>query len=151
MSKRKRKSRARGELEKFKEELQTELAVQGREATFQMNEGEKMSEVLEDFVEPYLEHADTLDAYRKLIGIAVIAWNAALLQGAEREKVLEDAYRRLIPAADKQARADFQSIVEEMILRKERYFADNRRGILNYRVTEMPTGDFFLSVASLIR
>ncbi len=150
MSKRKRKSRTKGELEKFQEELQTKWASQGREVAFHMNEDEKMSEVLENFVEPYMEHADTLDAYRKLIGIAIIAWNAALLQGAEREKMLEDAYRRLIPAADKQARADFQSIVVALILRKERYFADNRRAILNYRVAKVPTG-FYLSVASTIK
>jgi hypothetical protein len=151
MSKRKRRSRTRSELEKFKEELQTELAVQGREATFQVNEGEKMSEVLERFVEPYLEQADTLAAHRKLIGAAVIAWNAALLQGAEREQFLENAFKTILPAVDKQVQADFQAIVKEMIERKERHFADNRRRIVNYRVTEMPTGGFFLSVASLVK
>ena len=39
---------------------------------------EKMSEVLLDFVEPYSEQWETAEELRKLLTLAVIAWNAAL-------------------------------------------------------------------------
>src|SRR4051812_46828121 len=40
---------------------------------------EKMSEVLEDFIEPYRDMADGENALRKLLTLALLAWNAALL------------------------------------------------------------------------
>ena len=43
-----------------------------------LSDGIKMSDVLEEFVEPYLEFAETEEAYRKLLSVAVVAWNVAL-------------------------------------------------------------------------
>jgi hypothetical protein len=47
---------------------------------------EKMSEVLEQFVEPYWEELpDTADDFRKILTIGVAAWNAALLPEDEQK------------------------------------------------------------------
>lgn len=44
----------------------------------------KMSDVLLDFVAPYRHFVNTIEAYRKLLLVAVIAWNAALLPECEQ-------------------------------------------------------------------
>ena len=43
----------------------------------------KMSEVLREFIEPYQEYAPTTEAQHRLIAIAIVAWNTALLPEAE--------------------------------------------------------------------
>lgn len=48
---------------------------------------EKMSDVLDDFIEPYSDVADTEDAYRKLLMLGQMAWNTALLPDDERQVV----------------------------------------------------------------
>ncbi len=140
MSKKRRRNRVDGELGKLKKEMQSKFAQEGREVVFHGQVGEKMSDVIEEFIEPYRQYADTPDMYRRLIATGIVAWNAALLQGAKRETFLRDMLKTIAPNADRQAQEDFDAIVREMIVRKERYFANNRRIILNYRATETPTG-----------
>jgi len=52
-----------------------------------------MSEVLGAFVEPYWEMATTYEDYKKLISLAIIAWNTALLPKEKRKQVLEDTIK----------------------------------------------------------
>ena len=40
---------------------------------------EKMSEVLEDFYEPFVDKAESDEDLRWLVGMAVVAWNTSLL------------------------------------------------------------------------
>ena len=51
---------------------------------------EKMSEVLEDFVEPYRDLADTDDAFRKLLNLGMLAWNAALMPEDQRRAMIDE-------------------------------------------------------------
>src|SRR6267142_6169291 len=91
--------------------------------------GEKrMSEVLLEFVEPYSDHWKTAEDLKKVLGVAVLAWNAALYPGPEREKLL----REMVAMVPPDAGADFRSFVEEMIQRKVSRFAANKRVIINY-------------------
>src|SRR5467141_3000028 len=50
----------------------------------------KMSEVFLEFVEPYSDHWKTAEDLKKVLGVAVLAWNAALYPGPEREKLLRE-------------------------------------------------------------
>ena len=50
-----------------------------------------MSEVIMDFIEPYMESADTYEAQDRLISIAVLAWNASLLPEDRAQKVIDEA------------------------------------------------------------
>ncbi|MBC8462076.1 MAG: hypothetical protein H8D67_29255 [Deltaproteobacteria bacterium] len=50
-----------------------------KEILYQPSGEVKMSEVIMDFIEPYREYANTYEAHRKLITLALLAWNAALL------------------------------------------------------------------------
>jgi hypothetical protein len=148
MSKKRRKNLAADELGKFKVELKSELA--GREVFFRGTVGEKMSEVIEEFIAPYPQYATTLAEYQCLIATAIIAWNTALAPETKRAALLSDTLKAIAPKGERQTQADFYAIVGEMIERKEKCFASNRRYIVNYRVTATPAG-MHLSIASLIK
>jgi hypothetical protein len=108
-------------------------------------DGVKMSEVLMEFVEPYLEEGRTDDELRKLLSVACIAWNAALVSGAEREEMLRDMAKTLPPDTAQGLR----SIIDGMIRRKEVYFARYKRFIIDFQLTSSPTGPHLL-VASTV-
>ncbi len=105
----------------------------------------KMSEVLLEFVEPYMESAPTEDALRKLLTLAIVAWNAALIPPAEREALIRKTEDGLPP----DMRSDFRAILEPMILRKQQLFSDNRRAIIEYELTMRPAGPYLQVMSTL--
>jgi hypothetical protein len=78
---RKRKSK-RGELERLKAKLE-QGPFRGQKLVIAPSGRVKMSEVLEDFVEPYMDLADTEEAFHKLLTLAIMAWNASFLSEEE--------------------------------------------------------------------
>jgi hypothetical protein len=106
-------------------------------------DGVKMSRVLEEFIEPYREFADTEEAFRKLLVTAVAAWNTALFPIEEREAHLQ----RVLKALPEEVRVDGRAIISELMEQKERYFSEYRRMIIDYEVVD--TGeDYHLIVIS---
>lgn len=101
------------------------------------NQTEKMSGVLLDFIEPYREFADTTEDMHRLITTALVAWNTALLPEAEQAESL----KQISKAFPTEAVEDFYAIVGEMIERKNKFFADYTRHILDYELTD--TGDSY--------
>jgi hypothetical protein len=109
----------------------------------------KMSDVLEQFVEPYLKFARTTDEQRKLFALAALAWNAALLPPVDREKMIAEVIGAAISADARQAKADARNIIDLLIARKLAHFADNTRRVIKVEVTETRDG-FHLAVASTL-
>jgi hypothetical protein len=108
----------------------------------------KMSEVLEDFVEPYLESAENHQQREQLFGLAMTAWNLALLPEPERQVILDRTFERLISPTGL-LKEYFDEIIGELIARKLDYFTDNRRLIVSFELKD--TGrDFQLLVASTL-
>lgn len=85
----------------------------------------KMSEVLWSFVEPYREFANTEEALRRLLTLAVLAWDAALLPEEERPPM------------------------DELIERKERYFSQYKRPIVDFELQDRGR-DYHLIVVSFL-
>lgn len=109
----------------------------------------KMSEVLESFVAPYVEFTDNRSQRQKLLEIAVVAWNLALLEEKERRSMLEDTIAQFIPINNATAQQDFLEILDEMVARKLEFFAEFKRVIVNFELKD--TGrEYQLSVASLM-
>lgn len=106
---------------------------------------EKMSEVLWDFVDPYLDSAETEDALRKLLTLGMAAWNAAVAGPTKGEELIRDLEQTLPP----EAREHFRVIIDPLIQRKLRYFSDNQRIILDFTLTMQPSGPY-LQVASTL-
>ena len=105
----------------------------------------KMSEALIEFIEPYRESATTEDELRKLLTMAIVAWNAALIAPAEREALIRKTEDGLPP----DMRSDFRAILEPMILRKQQLFSDNRRAIIEYELTMRPAGPYLQVMSTL--
>lgn len=105
----------------------------------------KMSEVLEAFIQPYLEFATTEESFKRLVATAALAWNASLLPKEKRTEMIDQTLETL-PA---EVREDGKQVVMDLIQRKEMYFAKFRRAILDFEVRS--TKDrFHLTVVSTI-
>lgn len=105
----------------------------------------KMSEVLRQFVEPYWHIPDTEEAMHRLLTTALVAWNTALQPEEERANSLE----QIAVALPEEAREDFYGVVAEMIERKNRYFAQYDRTILDYELVDRGD-DYHITVMSWI-
>jgi len=105
----------------------------------------KMSEVLTEFIAPYATAATTEERYRKLLSIAVIAWNASMFSAGERQRILDSVIDDAMPFGAE----DMKLVIDELIRRKERYFSHIKRLILPYDLTMTRDGSH-LSVASSV-
>jgi hypothetical protein len=103
----------------------------------------KMSEVLEAFIAPYMEFAETEESFKKLVTIAVIAWNTSLLPRSAQTKAINDLLTSLPP----ETQADAKSIVKDLIRRKRIHFGKIRRAIIDFEIIDTRDG-FHLTVAS---
>lgn len=131
MSKKKRKQK--NTLAEFKREMEVDEEFKGQK--IQLHErGEKMSEILGLFIEPYIEYTTNYHAYNNLVATAVVAWNAALLDAKHQRQFLNDAKKSM--TIDPTTQKDLLAIVSEMIARKKLLFAANRRFIVNYKVID---------------
>lgn len=102
----------------------------------------KMSEVLIDFMSPYLDEVETLHQYKSLVGIAAFAWNAAMMSSEMHAEVLQ----KITQTVSRSARAGIETLFMELLERKQRHFSHIERFIINYQVTDLGD-DWHLSVA----
>ncbi len=108
-----------------------------------------MSEVLEDFVEPYRDFDGTQDEFRNLLNMGMLAWNAALLPEHERPAMIEKLLAAGLSRASEADRALARQFVELLVRRKLEHFAANRRAIISFQLTDRG-GDYHISVASTL-
>ena len=139
-----RQERLRG----FKQRLEKDL-LRGHKVVVEPRGVTKMSEVLKAFVEPYLALADTEDAYRKLLTLAVVAWNASFLTEEEQSEMVDDITSEAMPAATREEREDLRELVSTLVERKGAYFSEYRRRIIDFELTDMGK-DYHLSVVSIM-
>jgi hypothetical protein len=107
---------------------------------------QRMSEVLEAFVDPYLGLASTDNGQRVLLEIASLAWNAAILPEDERQAMLNEVVEKGLPGFQGQAHEELLDLIENMIARKLALFDENKRFILSVELTSAEGG--YLSVIS---
>lgn len=148
MAKRRRDPDSRAGLEALRQQLETSGAAKGRKVVFRAKEKSKLSEAILKFIEPYQELALTHAAYRQLIVLAIVAWNAALVEGQERQDTLDRFLDVIVKSESEKVRGEFRKFVNELIERKERYFSKDRRHVAGYHLSETK-GNYHLSVASL--
>lgn len=103
----------------------------------------KMSEVLREFVDPYWHIADTEEAMGRLLATALVAWNTAL----QPEEEQANSVKQVATALPEEAREDFYSVVAELIERKNKYFAQYDRMILDYELVDRGD-DYHITVVS---
>ena len=110
-------------------------------------EMEKMSEVLDRFVQPYMKLATTEAGVRNIYSYGAAAWNASLLS-VNKQKEMIDRVLQEHQLPD-EGQIVVRSLLQDMIERKQAYFAADGRVIIDYILKD--TGDGFdLSVIALL-
>ena len=106
---------------------------------------DKMSEVMLEFVAPYLESLETEEEYSKLFMVALVAWNASFLPRKKRKELVDKVLAAGIRTGE--AREGVKAIVDALIARKDAHFSQYKRTIVAFDVKG--DGDaFHVSVAS---
>jgi molybdopterin-biosynthesis enzyme MoeA-like protein len=96
---------------------------------------EKMSEVLYEFIQPYYEMVHDLRSFQFLVSAGIVAWNAGLFSGSKRKEVIE-IFMDTLPAEPLEMRNIVTNMIDDLVQRKERKFADNQRRIINVKTWE---------------
>jgi hypothetical protein len=122
----------------------------GKEIQLVMNQGEmvKMSEVLEDFIEPYSDDSLNKHGLEMLLTMGMLAWNIALMPAATRIEMKSEALARMLPSIGLDDIAFTRNFLNELIDRKDNFFADNQRMIMNFELQYVSRGEYHISVAS---
>jgi hypothetical protein len=123
--------------------------LRGEKIVIEPRGEEKMSKVLTDFVEPYLEFADTDQAHRKLLILAIMAWNASFLPEKEQQDMINRVLDAGMPTGTEELKTALKEIMSTLIVRKKVYFSAYTRKIIDYELTD--TGrNYHLAVASTL-
>jgi len=112
--------------------------------------GVKMSDVLAGFVGPLAGDWQDAEAYRRLLTLGLVAWNAALQPPSEQQHMVDDVIGKGLSGESQYMRQMCREIVDRLILRKQTHFAQYRRPILNFALEDRGGGDYFLSVISVL-
>jgi hypothetical protein len=107
----------------------------------------KMSEIFQEFIDPYSESANDYKSRIKLLEVAAMAWNLAILPEADRQLMLKQTIQMMVDQAGSQIESDIRGILDELMARKLKYFADCKRLVVDFNLEETRSG-FQLSVAS---
>ena len=108
----------------------------------------KMSEVLIEYIEPFLAGTENYQEYSNFLKIAVMSWNMALVSEEKGQELL----KKIFPgnSSDPEEIEDekeVQRIVKKLIKRKLKFFAEEKRFITDFKLTQN-SGRFHISVAS---
>ncbi len=90
--------------------------------------GQKMSEVIANFAQPWLELAKTEEQHKTLLRLALLAWNAALLPEAKRWEGTD-------PKITEALGEPGMRLLQQMIARKLALYADIEWPILDYELS----------------
>ena len=105
--------------------------------------GVKLSEALLEFLEPFTDGMEGEEEWKKVVGIGVIAWNAALLPWDSVLTSLQDFCDSIAHPDPKTLKA----VLLDLVDRKLSFFAEDKRMVLRYEVSMTEKGPF-LSVVS---
>jgi hypothetical protein len=90
--------------------------------------GRKVSEILMEFAEPWLDEARNDDQRKTVIGMAVLAWNMAAFPEPERWEGMSPGFVEELGETGK-------AILKEMTARKLALYPEETRPILDYQIT----------------
>jgi hypothetical protein len=107
----------------------------------------KLSEALEELVAPLAEGADSVHAYRNLIGMGVLVWNADAL-GQEGAQILFKLRAELTKGQDPEDRQAINEALDTLHVRKRQLFPHDKRVVVDFEVLDTGAG-YQLQVASL--
>ena len=95
-----------------------------------------------------METLATPDGRRQFQGDTLILWNASFMPSDMQRKAIEDVVN-VFPKDDSEARHEMFSMVNMLLERKQRYFSQNKRLIMDYHITES-AHSIYLDVMSTV-
>jgi hypothetical protein len=110
-------------------------------------DADKISTRLNELIEPHLDlEEETVDSYKALVVLGIMAWNFSLFPPEERITFVRNAVRSAVangfPLTERW--------LNDLIARKLRLFPSDERFIENFEAFEGPDGDFKLVVAASV-
>jgi len=134
----------------FKQEIENDPELKNKNTVFVENPKNlaKMSEILLEYIAPFLENIDTYEECSNLLEIAVMAWNFALVSEEERQEELKEMFSGN-PSDPEEIKAEkiIKELMNKFIKRKLKFFAEEKRFITDFKLTQN-SGRFHISVAS---
>ncbi len=106
-----------------------------------------VSDAISRLIEPYGQDADDLDSFRTLVSFACVAWNLSILPRQEDDQLMEELMA--LTQADVEDSLEMLALVNELMDRKNTFFPDVNRLIMDWKVTEQGE-DFHIPIASTL-
>jgi hypothetical protein len=94
---------------------------------------EKMSEVILRFAEPLQDEYGVVPP--NMIRLAILVWNASFLPEDTQKQAIKNIVE-IVPVTEREARREMILAISMLLERKENYFSDNKRVIMDYHITE---------------
>jgi hypothetical protein len=133
--------------ERLVSRLEKQGLLKGRKILYQPEGYEKLSTVVWEFIEPHRKYANTYESLKKLIVLAILAWNASMLPDDEAKDFVDK-----VVDSQPLSKSDHDmmiSVVNDLIKRKKKYFSQYTRDILDYELIETED-EFRLSIVSFL-
>lgn len=108
----------------------------------------KMSRIIREYAEELIEQCKSFAQKEYMIGLAVIAWNGALLEGEELEHYIGSFVKKF--ANSRQKEQELRDILDTMILKKKIEYPDINRQIIDFNFINTKHGDGHLTVVSTV-
>ena len=108
----------------------------------------KMSAIILDLAEDLLEDSYDPLQIQKAIQLTICAWNLAVLDEAMREQAQKELIIQLGLDQDKEAEAEFRSILQDLIAKKNVFYPDDKRIIVNFKLDTTSAENLNLTIAS---
>jgi hypothetical protein len=117
-----------------------------RSSLFTLSSAPKISEALSEFVQPVLAMMPDvpIETVKEIFSIAVMVWNAVLLDDEQGADYLNDAHTLLRGSDDQRGREFMDALVDDLADRKRTEFADDRRLIGDWQIFAQHDGGFRL-------
>ncbi|MFT5872495.1 MAG: hypothetical protein ACI8WT_001426 [Clostridium sp.] len=106
----------------------------------------KLSKVIMEFVVHLTDKENDTEMCKKIIELGILVWNISVLpiehRAEQKEMVLKSVNTNI-----KQGEVDFNEIFDNLIIRKDNIFNNDKRFIVNYEIHEQGN-ELFLTVGS---
>jgi len=106
----------------------------------------KISDALEYLIAPYLDSADSLQRMQNLVALAVLAWNLTLFD----DEGLTEERQRLHTMMGTHDDADIEVLLAVFEMRKRERYADDKRMIVSFDVSDRGKGGYFVQAATTL-
>jgi len=93
---------------------------------------EKMSAVILEYAEPLMEAAENVEQQNKAVAMAIICWNASLIDEEHRDRIVAGAFAETGEMED----SGVQEVIEFMLSRKEELFSHNKKMVVDWFVKD---------------